>query len=134
MALSHRPSPPRAVGPLDRGVADIQRARAFGQVFHANRVLESCLFKGGSPPQDAAPHRGTDYLRNRAIQIKRQRLHRLAQARVGVSFLQPPTADENPRDRTIERLREILETLAEESHAHILLAWGVAGGGQRSER
>ena len=117
VALPHRPSPSGAVRPLDGGIANVHRVSAFGQIFDAQRVLESRLLERRIPPQRSHPRRGTDRLRNGAVEIKHNRLYRLAERGIRIFFLQAPAIHQVTRERLIVGLGKILKAGADESYA-----------------
>src|ERR1700690_1193637 len=121
VALPPRPSPLRTVRPLDGGITDVHRVGALRQSLDAQRVPESRLLERRIPPQRAHPRRRTDRLRNGAIEIKHDRLHRLADRRIRIFLLQTPAVDQVTRKRSIVGLGKILKAHRAESHARVLI-------------
>ena len=98
------------------------------------RIPESGLLECRIPPQRPHPRRGTHRLRNGAVEIKHDRLHRLAERRIRIFFLQAPALHQVTRERLIVGLGKILKAGAAESDPGILLQRLVSGCGQGHKR
>src|SRR5690242_19018281 len=134
VSLSHRPATSGTVRPLDGGIADVERVCTFWQVFDAKSIFESSLLECGIPPQCSTPYSRANRVRNRAIQVKHNRFHGFAYRSARIFFLQAPPAYQIAGERTVVRLRKILEGRAEEADARVLLADFVSRLRQREKR
>ena len=134
MALPHRPPSPGPVRPLDGGIANVHRVRTLRQVLDTHRVPEARLLKRRIPPQRPHARSRTDRLRNGAVKIKHNRLHRLADYSVRIFLLQTPAVHQVTRERPIVGLGKILKASAAESHSQILLPGFISGRGHGHKR
>ena len=115
-----RPPARRAVHPLNHVVPQVHQVRAFRQELHSKSVFVASGLKRLIPPPRAFEQRGANRLRRSAIQVVHDRLHRLADRRLRIFFLQPVPRDKALHDRFANRRGVIHVANAEKTRPRIV--------------
>jgi len=128
---SDRPAALVAILPLDDVVASVHGVHALGQILDPEATLESGAVECVDPPADALFRRGSERLRNSAVDVVDEWVpDRTARIR-GIHALEPMARDPALLERLLNGLRVVLENDAGEPDPRVERARFVAGIGKR---